>query len=598
MAGSSDNFKWFGEGFDGFPRILPDDCIQYTLYMIEYNLSNLEIRAQLRKVQAAAAALCKELLKDFIWQRDDFSLDLKQEDRLSFLQGRTNFGDSGEDEWLIVYLLRELSKQFPQIWIRVIDSDGEFLLVEAADILPKWITPEVMKNRVWINDGKLMIIPKELGKDNASAGGLTVADALAFIQKWGTTLLHVPAIESGAYYRLRKYPAQIQDSLHRGLITIPRKLAYILHQKAAYISPAVDAFYLRDPIALRPLRNLESPKLLFPPEDFVSVSTKFTKIGFAQLKGQDFETPRAWTALIGNAPSVFSQTGYQMGMKVTCGFEMLMSDPQSVDKKPTREINLLLEDLDAGEDTLPSDQDISKWESKVDDESWLDVNFDDFERELSGKGNENRRGKPAGFGDKTAQENLRRMVAMFEKFRDEDGDEIQDAGHLDDMDSDDSSDSLDSPTSVEEIDENKEKELDFGEKRFTSMMKEMMGLPITGATDKSQAPTVTGESGSMSNTEDDGGGDVKEIRKVMSEMEAELRDVGALSLEAPHNNKTSSKQTLGSLQSGNRVTTTTTLKDSRLQEVLHDQVPSDDEGGELNIDFERAQELLNQFKVV
>ena len=81
MAGSSVDFKWFGEGFDGFPRILPDDCIQYTLYMIDPNLSNPAIRAQLRKVQAAAATLCKELLNDFIWQRDDFRLDLKQEDR-------------------------------------------------------------------------------------------------------------------------------------------------------------------------------------------------------------------------------------------------------------------------------------------------------------------------------------------------------------------------------------------------------------------------------------------------------------------------------------------------------------------------------------
>ena len=69
---------------------------------------------------------------------------------LSFLQGRTNFGDSVEDEWLIVYLLRELSKQFPQIWLRIVDSDGEFLLVEAADALPTWLNPEVAENRVSI----------------------------------------------------------------------------------------------------------------------------------------------------------------------------------------------------------------------------------------------------------------------------------------------------------------------------------------------------------------------------------------------------------------------------------------------------------------
>lgn len=69
---------------------------------------------------------------------------------LSFLHGSTNFGDSIEDEWLVVYLLRELSRQFSNGWVRVIDSDGEFLLVEAAEALPKWLNPEVAENRVSI----------------------------------------------------------------------------------------------------------------------------------------------------------------------------------------------------------------------------------------------------------------------------------------------------------------------------------------------------------------------------------------------------------------------------------------------------------------
>lgn len=66
----------------------------------------------------------------------------------SFLQGQTNFGDSVEDEWLVVYLLRELSRKFRHSWIRVFDSDGEFLLIEAADALPKWLNPDVAENRV------------------------------------------------------------------------------------------------------------------------------------------------------------------------------------------------------------------------------------------------------------------------------------------------------------------------------------------------------------------------------------------------------------------------------------------------------------------
>lgn len=67
---------------------------------------------------------------------------------LSYLRGRTSYGDSVEDEWLIVYLLRELSKQFPDAWIRVFDADGEFLLVEAANVLPPWLNPEVAEFRV------------------------------------------------------------------------------------------------------------------------------------------------------------------------------------------------------------------------------------------------------------------------------------------------------------------------------------------------------------------------------------------------------------------------------------------------------------------
>jgi len=53
-----------------------------------------------------------------------------------------------DDEWLIVYLLRELSSKFKDAWIRVYDADGEFLLIEAANVLPKWLNPEVAENRV------------------------------------------------------------------------------------------------------------------------------------------------------------------------------------------------------------------------------------------------------------------------------------------------------------------------------------------------------------------------------------------------------------------------------------------------------------------
>jgi SGT1 protein len=67
---------------------------------------------------------------------------------ITFLCGRTNYGDSIEDEWVIVYILRELTKKHSNLWVQVVDSDGEFLLVEAAGMLPTWLEPEVAENRV------------------------------------------------------------------------------------------------------------------------------------------------------------------------------------------------------------------------------------------------------------------------------------------------------------------------------------------------------------------------------------------------------------------------------------------------------------------
>ncbi|XP_064285398.1 uncharacterized protein LOC135305592 [Passer domesticus] len=63
------------------------------------------------------------------------------------LGGTTAFGDNVEDEWFIVYLLREITREFPGLAASIDDNDGEFLLKEAVDFLPKWLNPENSENR-------------------------------------------------------------------------------------------------------------------------------------------------------------------------------------------------------------------------------------------------------------------------------------------------------------------------------------------------------------------------------------------------------------------------------------------------------------------
>lgn len=436
MDGPQDDLKWFGEGFDGFPKKLPEDVVEYMIFVIDSKLSDIQTRERLQAFQRALNTLEKKFLKEYIWQRDSFKLELVREEQQWLLRGRTNYGDSVADEWLIVYLLRELSKEFRDAWIRIYDSDGEFLLIEAANALPKWLNPEVAENRVWINNHRLLIVP--LGKEEAPAP-LKQSQALHIIDVIPARPQHYPKVEKEAFHRLNGYPAAISENQHHATLPLPRKVAHILHANPSYISPVVEAFYLRDPISIRLLQPDKSKTaLVFPPEDFISVSVRFTKVLYAQLLGQHWEAPPPWDAALeevikaGN-PSEKSE----IGLKITAGMQMLLSHSLYASRKPTREIALLLEDLESGDDTLPTDAEMAEWPRREDDEGWLNIDFTEFEKELEGKGS----GSKDAFGDKNAQENLKKMVERFNSFLadNEAGAEGAD-GNFDPMDHDDDSD--------------------------------------------------------------------------------------------------------------------------------------------------------------
>jgi hypothetical protein len=71
-------------------------------------------------------------------------------------------------------------------------------------------------------------------------------------------------------------------------------------------------------------------------------------------------------------------TQLQMGMKVTSGFEMLVTHPSNNDNRVVREINILLDDLAADDaSSLPTDQEISKWQdaNREDDDEMVGHQF-------------------------------------------------------------------------------------------------------------------------------------------------------------------------------------------------------------------------------
>lgn len=507
-----------------------------------------------------------------------------------YLHGTTDYGDSVEDEWLIAYILRELTRQFPHLWVRVFDSDGEFLLIEAANVLPKWLSPETDANRLWIHGGQLKLLQSNQEQDQTTRT-MSLHDAVQFIKSTPELMVHSAFVEAEAFYRLEKYPDQIQKMIHCTKVTIPRKLAYILHQRPKAIAPAVEAFYLRDPLAMKPLMSKSAEKLVFPPLDLITVSVRFTRVLYAQLKSQRFDPPPVWQDTI-RSPEQNSTSGddedkafsmRDLGMKVACGFEMLAASAAKSKNRVAVEVAMLLEDLDEdGDQALPSDSEIKGWGDfdRDDDDSWMDVIYDDFEQELDGKKS---RSAKSTFADSTAQADLRKIVSRFEAFLNDDHAGM-DGAELDEMDEDDDDDDYDDDS------ESEDREVSFDEQEFARMMKEMMGFPSTDTgANKTSVSKGKGKEVSFSSHKDgEQGEEDDEIRKLAELMEKELNEHGALNLDPTPNKLKALRGKAFEVPKG----------DSSSEAIEPSQLESEGESDadEVDVDYNLAKNLLESFK--
>lgn len=508
---------------------------------------------------------------------------------LHYLHGITDYGDSIEDEWLIVYILRELTKQFPNLWVHVLDSDGEFLLVEAANVLPKWLSPENDANRAWIHGGQLRIIPLR-SDGNAQSKKITLPEAIGTLRSAADSLIHSTFVEAEAFYRLEKYPEQIQESIHYAMVTIPRRLAYVIHEIPKSIAPAVEAFYLRDPIAMKLMMSASTERLIFLPRGLIDVSVKFTKVLYSQLKSQVFSPPPAWqdiftqsekqaTSADSNDDLQRKHTMFELGMKVTCGFEMLAVGASKSKNRTAREVALLLEDLaEDGDSILPEDVEIMGWKdaTRDDDDSWMDINFEEFEQELNGKRSAS---KEKTFGDTNAQADLRKIVSRFEAFLNDDKAGI-DGAEFDEMDDDD--DDEEDESDSEDGSDSEDRDVSFDDEEFSRMMREMMGIPADATKATNEGKEKIPNPASNKEEEEENNED-EEIKRLSEQMEAELNEHGALALDPTPKKAKAIKGKERAAESSKGL-------------EIDDMEEDESEDDEVDIDYNLAKNLLESFK--
>ncbi|NXD25053.1 ECD protein, partial [Spelaeornis formosus] len=308
---------------------LPEDAVRYRLFAAAAEAPGGE--ALLRQCAELAAVRFAPLLAAYVWQRQPFRLRYvpRRGETPAHIGGTTQFGDNVEDEWFIVYLVREITREFPGLAARIDDNDGEFLLIEAADFLPKWLNPENSENRVFFYKGELHIIPlSEIPEQDwdLSAACPTIPEALALLSTRSEEFLAAEPIRAAVHKRINGYPEKIQASLHRAHCCLPVGIAAVLRQRPSLVAAAVQAFYLRDPSDLRACRR---PFRAFPAEPHVMTLVTFTRCLYAQLAQQKF-VPDRRSGYTLPSPSHPQYSAYELGMKLAHGFEILCSKSSKV----------------------------------------------------------------------------------------------------------------------------------------------------------------------------------------------------------------------------------------------------------------------------
>ncbi|XP_004846324.1 protein ecdysoneless homolog isoform X3 [Heterocephalus glaber] len=303
-----------------------EDTVEYHLFLIpDESKDPGKHREILEKYIERIMTQFAPMLAPYIWQNQPFNLRYKpgKGGVPAHMYGMTKFGDNIEDEWFIVYLIKEITKEFPELVARIEDNDGEFLLIEAADFLPKWLDPDNSANRVFFHHGELCIIPVPRKSETVSwlpTTPPTIPQALNIISTHPEKVLASESIRAAVNRRIRGYPEKIQASLHRAHCFLPAGIAVVLKQRPRLVAAAVQAFYLRDPIDLRACRVFKT----FLPETQIMTSVTFTKCLYAQLIQQRFVPDRRSGYRL-PPPSHPQYRAHELGMKLAHGFEILCS---------------------------------------------------------------------------------------------------------------------------------------------------------------------------------------------------------------------------------------------------------------------------------
>ncbi|WWD09089.1 hypothetical protein V865_007209 [Kwoniella europaea PYCC6329] len=279
------------------------------------------------------------LIQPWLWNKD--SWELKVAENGDKLEGTMRVGDAVDDEWLVVWLLKRINEKWQDIIIGVRDTDGEFLLIEAANELPSWVSPENAENRLWLQGGHLHLIPLSIRSTSSSSEPRRIPDDEDMEKQFDPECYiseedSIRAVRTGKYRveekmeqavwdRISCYPDALKTHQHRTKAYLPLPIAKALKKNPELIQKAIEGFYVRDPSQLRAAARMTH----FPPSTSILTPITMTRAAYAQLQGQVFHPPRIFGAewhVPDNPNNEGEKRWRDLGIKISTGFEIMYKE--------------------------------------------------------------------------------------------------------------------------------------------------------------------------------------------------------------------------------------------------------------------------------
>ncbi|KAL1196411.1 ecdysoneless-like protein [Cardamine amara subsp. amara] len=302
---------------------LPDDTVFFSIFP-DSSLSGTGsvTSTVLQSLHLEIIDFVSPFTSPYIWQHEPFSLSIAlssscacNKTPMPHLHGKLKYGDNLEDEWFAVFLLFRISAAFPSNSIRVWDTDGEFLLIEAAFHLPRWLDPETSLNRVFIRGGDLHIVPRSRLPDPS------LVDSLRFLIERSHESRALDSVQSALKNRISDYPERAWRYMHRVRVRVPISVAQVLRHEPFLISLAVEGFYDRDVDSMKHAAKMEKFLSKGREEELVLVLVKMSRAMYGQLMQQKFQAPNCYPMPSVSDRDVYSEA--ELGMKIACGMEMM-----------------------------------------------------------------------------------------------------------------------------------------------------------------------------------------------------------------------------------------------------------------------------------